>query len=70
MRAEFLRVSAIMLGLIAIGMFIMDASWKRVQAQNDAFAKDCNDRGGEVKLDINMRQCLGAKIPSKQTASK
>lgn len=49
---------------------MMQNNWKEIEAENNAFAEDCNNRGGEAKFEVNARQCLGAKIPSKQTASK
>lgn len=40
-------------------------NWEKIDTENNAFAKDCNNRGGEAKFDFNARQCIGAKIPSK-----
>jgi hypothetical protein len=33
----------------------------RLEREDNAFAKDCNDRGGVAKFEYSVRQCIGAK---------
>jgi hypothetical protein len=47
--------------ILALGTGAMMANWDRLERDNNAFAKDCNERGGEARFDINARQCIGAK---------
>ena len=58
-------VLLIVVGLMIVGVSYMTSNWNRIEKENNAFAKECNDRGGEAKFDFNARQCIGAKIPSK-----
>lgn len=37
------------------------SNWDRIEKENNAFAKDCNDRGGMVIFGMHARQCLGAE---------
>lgn len=70
---ELNKRAATLLALIAIAMSLasyMDANWKKVEAENNAFAKDCNGRGGKAEFDNNVRQCIGAKNPVETKVSK
>lgn len=58
------------IAIILAGSSYMTDNWKKIEAENNKFAQDCNDRGGKAEFGNNVRQCIGAKIPSKQTASK
>lgn len=40
--------------------------WVAIEKENNAFAKDCNDRGGVVIFGMHARQCIGAAT-SKET---
>lgn len=55
----------IIVGLMIVGGMYMSSNWDRIEKENNAFAEDCNNRGGEAKFEVNARQCIGAKIPSK-----
>lgn len=39
----------------------MATNWSRIDAENNAFAKQCNDRGGVAHFGVMARQCIGAK---------
>lgn len=47
-------VALCFIGLLGI---VMD-HWSKVDADNNAFAKECNDRGGYAEFDASARQCL------------
>lgn len=32
-----------------------------IRKENNAFARECNARGGMVRLDFNVQQCEGAR---------
>lgn len=44
--------------VMAVLMVVLDASRN---AANNAFAAQCNDRGGRVIIEDHMRQCVGAR---------
>lgn len=47
--------------LLAAGTLIMSHNWSAIERENNAFAKDCNDRGGVARFEFDARQCIGAK---------
>jgi hypothetical protein len=55
-RAQLAAIFAI--GLIC-GTTIMLLNWDAVDKENNAFAKDCNDRGGMLIFGMYARQCIG-----------
>lgn len=62
------KVGAFLAFIIISGalMNMMQTNWKKVDDENNAFAKDCNNRGGVATFDSAARQCIGATIPSRQ----
>jgi hypothetical protein len=49
---------------------VMNLNWSKANAENNAFAKDCNDRGGIARFDIDARQCIGAHRAPSQDSQK
>lgn len=47
------------LGLI-FGIAVLLMNWDAIDKENNAFAKDFNDRGGMVIFGMHARQCIGA----------
>lgn len=54
------------LGLTFGGGAIQALHWEAIDKENNAFAKDCNNRGGMVVFGMHARQCIGAG-PTKET---
>ena len=44
-----------------IGAPMLITRWDRIERENNAFAKDCNDRGGVATFEPSARQCTGAR---------
>ena len=53
------------IGLICGGALML-LNWDAIDKENNAFARDCNDRGGMVVFGMHARQCIGAS-PTKET---
>jgi hypothetical protein len=49
--------------LALLGATVMTINDNKIQQEDNAFAKDCNDRGGVAKFEYRVRQCIGAKRP-------
>jgi hypothetical protein len=45
-----------------IGTPLMIMHGDKIERENNAFAKDCNDRGGVAYFGIDSRQCIGAQF--------
>jgi len=54
-------VIGLMFFLFCMGVIFMDRNWDRIENENNAFAKDCNDRSGMVIFGAYARQCLCAR---------
>ena len=53
----------IIVGLMIVGGMYMSSNWERIEKENNAFAKDCNDnRGGEAVFKDGVRQCINQKV--------
>jgi hypothetical protein len=50
-------------GFLLMGSALMITNENKLQEENNAFAKDCNDRGGVAYFFVDSRQCLNAKLP-------
>ena len=53
---------------LIVGTVSVQGIWSSIDRDNNAFAKDCNDRGGVAHFGFDARQCIGAK--EKQGESK
>lgn len=53
---------AALLLCVAVSIIYMD----RVAGEAVGFARDCASRGGQVRMELNMRQCVGARASSTQ----
>lgn len=51
----------IVCGLMFVGAAMMTSNMRQIEQEDNAFAKDCNDRGGVAKFGYSVRQCIGAK---------
>lgn len=48
--------------MIVLGSYML-SNWKKIEAENNAFAKDCNDnRGGQAVFEDGVRQCVNQKV--------
>jgi hypothetical protein len=54
---------------IICGTAVTLQHWEAIDKENNAFAKDCNDRGGKVVFGMHARQCIGAG-PTKNDKEK
>ena len=48
--------------LCVAGVVVMTDNMDKLQREDNAFAKDCNDRGGVAKFEYSVRQCIGAQV--------
>lgn len=53
---------AALLLCVAVSIIYMD----RIAGEAVGFARDCAARGGQVRMELNMRQCVGARALSTQ----
>lgn len=60
------RIAAVFAIAIICCAAITLQTWSAISKENNAFAKDCNDRGGMVVFGRHARQCIGAR-PTKET---
>lgn len=54
-------VAIVVIGMIAC-VAMLSENWNRIEAEKNAFAKDCNYRGGRAEFTIHGRQCIGATL--------
>lgn len=67
------KIGALLIAVcVAIaGYLIMSINSDRLEQENNAFAKECNDRGGRAEFSYAARQCIGAaKAASNNTTKK
>lgn len=61
MKNNFGYIIAAALVMGYLGVCALSSNWERMDKDNNAFAKDCNDRGGVAFFDMDARQCIGAR---------
>ena len=70
MRTNVVLVALILGALSVAGVVTMTHNMDVIQHDNNAFAKDCNDRGGVAYFWAEARQCIGAKAPQGQSSAR
>lgn len=48
-------------GITVAGTGLMTENMNKLRKEDNAFAKDCNDRGGYAEFRSSARQCIGAR---------
>ena len=61
MKNNFGYIIAAALVVGYLGACALSSNWERIDKDNNAFAKDCNDRGGVAFFETDARQCIGAR---------
>jgi hypothetical protein len=59
---KLIAACAALLLCVAVSIIYMD----RIAGEAVGFARDCAARGGQVRMELNMRQCVGARAVSTQ----
>jgi hypothetical protein len=59
-----IRIIAILAIALITATGALTLHWQKIDAEANAFAKACNDRGGEARRWDGMLQCLGAERKS------
>ena len=62
MSANALLAVLVISGLCVAGVIVMTDNMDKLRYEDNAFAKDCNDRGGVAKFEYSVRQCIGAQM--------
>lgn len=46
---------------LLFGVIFTAGHQDEIRKENNAFARECNANGGQVRMEFNMRQCVGAR---------
>ena len=50
----------------AVGAIVMNGNMSCISDEDNAFAKECNNRGGVAKFEYSVRKCIGAQSKGPQ----